>query len=252
MKKRQGMAYRHMMAGVRFHGAETISALTIGQARGQLREIKKDFENLKRRVERKTESRVDYFATYVHDYIEEAGGWRRHAHILWTAQETDFRVLLPLWMEVTRGRDKSLYIDNKVAKTPWKLGYAIQYAASKQGESVRYAYSRGWLPIGYTEEWAKVREEHRAMNIPLNETICELNSWIDRQKVIHQDRSKQTLLRTTDASNATSQLLPAGDGDHDCLTAGGSTHATMGATGGACGLNCDNGPYKRNYPFIKR
>ena len=247
MNKRQGIAYRVMRSGVRYLGEETISALTIGQARGELREIKKAFENLKRRVERKTGARIDYFATYVHDFNEEAGGWRRHAHILWNSKETDFKVLLPLWVEVTRGRDKSLYIDNRVAQKPWKMGYAIQYAAKQQGESVRYAFSRGWLPKGYTEFWMELKKDEPAMTI--SERVCELNSWIDRQRVIRRDFTRQL---TLNVSTATSQLTHAGDGDHDRLTAGGSTHAASGSTGGACDWNCDGEHYKRQYPFIKR
>ena len=202
MNKRKRMAYRRLKCGCRYHSGE-ISALTIGQKRTTtLTDLKRDFEKLKLKAEYHTKSRIEYFVTWVHDYNEDKGGWRRHAHIIWTSKETEFTVLLK-WLEDSAGKQMSLYIDREVEQTPWKLHYALQYNATKQGESVRYAMSEGWLPQGCEEKWRNIREEARGMNIPLNDSICDLNSWIDLQRVKQRDWTKQTQLRFDNGTRET-------------------------------------------------
>ena len=202
MNKARRVAYRRLKCGARYHAGE-ISALTIGQQRtGTLSDLRGDFDKLKKKAEYHTKERIEYFATWVHDYKEEKGGWRRHAHIVWTSKETDFNVLLK-WLEDSAKRQMSLYIDRNLEKTPWKLGYALQYAALKQKESVRYSMSEGWLPQGCEEHWREIRDRDRGMNVPMNESVCDLNSWIDLQRVKHRDWTRQTLLRLDDGTRVT-------------------------------------------------
>jgi hypothetical protein len=202
MKKARRQAYRRLKCGARYHAGE-ISALVIGQKRtATLTELKRDFEKLKQKAEYHTKARIEYFATWVHDYKEDKGGWRRHAHIIWTSKETEFTVLLK-WLEDSAKKPMSLYIDRNVEQTPYKLGYALQYNAMKQGESVRYAMSAGWLPQGCEEYWKEIRNRDRGMNVPINDSICDLNNWIDKQRSIVRDWSQQTQLRYDDGTRDT-------------------------------------------------
>jgi hypothetical protein len=202
MNKRRNMAYRRLESGARYHAGE-LSALTIGQKRTTtLSDLRGSFDKLKKKAEYHTRARIEYFVTWVHDYNEEKGGWRRHAHVIWTSKETEFTTLLK-WLEDSAKKPMSLYIDRNVEQTPWKLHYALQYAATKQGESTRYAMSEGWLPKGCEDEWKKIRERDRGMNVTMNDSICDLNRWIDKQRTIVRDWSQQTQLSVDNGTRET-------------------------------------------------
>lgn len=215
MNKTRSAAYRVLVSGARYHEGK-LSALAIGQRRGSLKDLRDDFKKFKRIIERREKERIEYFGTWVHDNNPEKGGWRRHAHIIWTSPETKFKTLLDIFEGITK-EHSSLYIDDRVEESRYKLGYALQYAAKQKGESVRYSRSEEWTPIGYDEEWRRIRALHRVMNIPLSDTICELNSWIDRQKAIKHDRSRQTALYDVEDTIGDPHPQRGGSASKECI-----------------------------------
>lgn len=232
MNKRQGRAYRHLLSGSRYHLGE-ISGLAIGMKRtATLRDLKRNYEKLKLKAEYHTDSRIEYFATWVNDYNEEKGGWRRHAHLVWTSKETDHKTLLR-WLEESAGEQCSLWIDRNIEKSAWKLGYCLQYNAKQKGESVRFSMSRGWLPTGYLAAWQKINQENDQET--RGAKICILENWIDLQRVKYRDWSQQTELRLDIGERRTT--------DKSTVLSIASLKSDNPPYGGAGGLK---------HPFIKR
>jgi hypothetical protein len=187
MNKARSAAYRVLQSGARFH-AGNISKFDIGQRRGSLKDLKRDFSELCRRIKRQTGCKVEYFGTYVRDFKDEE--WRRHAHFVWNSRITDWHVLKPMYEEIA-GEQSSIFVNDKIEEHQYRLTYCLQYNARQKGESIRYAKSEGWLPIGYEQAWREIRgmkESHYSM------WILDLNAWIDKQRGIYQDRSKQAKL----------------------------------------------------------
>jgi len=188
MNKRRSAAYRALVSGSRYH-AGNLSGLTLGQRRGSLKDLRRDFEELRRRIKRQEKyNRIEYFGTYVHDFKDDA--WRRHAHIVWTSPITDWHWLKETYEKIAK-EQSSIYIDNRIEESRYKLGYCLQYNANQKGESVRYAQSKGWLPQGYHEAWKAIKGK-KDSNYPA--WILDINAWIDLQRTIKQDTSTQTEL----------------------------------------------------------
>lgn len=184
MNKRRSAAYRVLVSGARYHAGK-ISKMDIGQRRGSLKDLKRDFSELCRRIKRMSGVKVEYFGTYVKDFKD--GEWRRHAHFIWTSPITDWHVLKPMY-EAIAGEQSSIYVNDEIEDNNWRLTYCLQYNANQKGESIRYAKSEGWLPQGYEQAWREIRgqkEAHYSM------WILDLNAWIDKQRGIHQDKSRQ-------------------------------------------------------------
>jgi hypothetical protein len=188
MNKRRSAAYRVLVSGSRYHAGK-VSGLTLGQRRGSLKDLRRDFEELRRRIKRQEKcNRIEYFGTYVRDFKDEA--WRRHAHIVWTSPITDWQWLKETYEKIAK-EQSSIYIDNRIEESRYKLGYCLQYNANQKGESVRYAKSDGWLPQGYHEAWKSIREKEDSSYATW---ILDMNAWIDLQRAIKQDTSVQTEL----------------------------------------------------------
>jgi len=190
----------------------------IGMKRkASLTDLRGAYKLFKDKAEYKTETRIEHFATWVHDFNEEKGGWRRHAHIIWTCKETRHSVLLK-WLEDSAGEQCSLWVDKNVEESPWKLGYVLQYQAQQKGESVRFSMSRGWLPQRYDLKWTELMKTKEDRT--LGDIILDLNSWIDIERLKHRDWTQQTRLlfdagkgkRNERPYRAHNVMTPEGDG----------------------------------------
>jgi hypothetical protein len=188
MNKARGIAYRTLLSGSRYHAGK-ISGLTLGQRRGSLKSLRDDFRQLCNRIKRQEKSkRIEYFGTYVRDFKDDE--WRRHAHIVWTSPITDWQWLKETYEKIAK-EQSSIYIDNRIEESRYKLGYCLQYNANQKGESIRYAQSKGWLPQGYHEAWKAIKGNKDSN---YSAWILDMNAWIDLQRAIKQDTSVQTEL----------------------------------------------------------
>lgn len=203
MNKARNRAYRVLVSGCRYHTSR-LSSLTIGQRRGSLKSLRDDFEELRRRIVIKTGCpRIEYFATYVFDQASE--GMRRHAHIIWTSPITSWSVLMPMYEKIAK-EQSSIWIDDQVEISPKKMTYCLQYTAKKQGESVRYAKSQEWVPLGYEAMWKEIKTKKGS---DYATWIIEINNWLDRQPL---PREKTTRTDTTRQSAITPLMVGVGSG----------------------------------------
>jgi len=195
MNKARSAAYRCLVSGARYHAGK-LSSLTLGQRRGSLKDLRRDFEELRRRIRARTKcEQIEYFGTYVRDFNE--GHLRRHAHIVWTSPITDWQWLKDTYEKIAK-EQSSIYIDNRIEESRYKLAYCLQYNARQKGESIRYAKSKHWLPEGCEEEWKRIRKNDDLTYI---EKISDLNNWLDLQKCIKRDTTMQTELTTVNAQD---------------------------------------------------
>ena len=78
-------AYRHVLAGIRYHKGEKLSFLTIGFKRGTIIDVRLFLQKLTTWVKRYTGMRIDYYRVTVYDNKSPDGKWRIHMHIIWNA-----------------------------------------------------------------------------------------------------------------------------------------------------------------------
>lgn len=206
MNKRRSRAYRVLMSGCRYHAGE-LSALMLGQRRGSLKALNRNFEELRRRIKRQEKCQpIEYFGTYVRDYKDNE--WRRHLHAIWTSPITDWYYLKDTFEKIA-GEQSSVFINDQIEHSNKRLSYCLQYQASQKGESVRYAQSRNWIPPGYDQAWKEIRKKEGSC---FNSWILDLNNWIDIQRTIKHDMSIQTELT---APRLMIRLRSASDGQVD-------------------------------------
>lgn len=209
MNKARSAAYRVLVGGSRYHAGK-ISKFDVGQRRGSLKDLKRDFSELCRVIRRKTGCKVEYFGTYVRDFKDSE--WRRHAHYIWTSPITDWYELKDMFEKIAK-EQSSIWIDNRLEESHKKLTYCLQYNARQKGESIRYARSAGWLPEGYEKAWRDIRGM-KDSNYSM--WILDLNAWIDKQRAMNQDRSVQTALtRNCDRLQACSSALEGSRASND-------------------------------------
>ena len=151
-------AYRHVIAGIRYHKGEKLSFLTIGFKRGTIIDVRLFLQKLTTWVKRYTGMRIDYYRVTVYDNKSPDGKWRIHMHIIWNAPYLKQSLILEKVKEYI-GESGSVHIklldgnDKKAAR------YLMQYLGNQDG-FVRFDRSRNWLPKGYNEFWNETRRSY--------------------------------------------------------------------------------------------
>lgn len=150
-------AYRHILAGLRYHKGEKLSLITIGFKRGSTIDTRDVLQKLTMWIKRITDVRIDYYRVTVWENNSPTEQWRVHIHMIWNAPYLKQSAILEK-VEIYIGENGHVYIkllngdDKKTAR------YLMQYLGNQDG-FVRYSQSRGWLPMNYTDEWNALRKE---------------------------------------------------------------------------------------------
>ena len=150
-------AFRHILAGLRYHKGEKLSFVTIGFKRGSNIDVRLVLMKLTTWIKRFTDMRIDYYRVTVWDNNSDDKQWRVHIHMIWNAPYLKQSLILDK-VQAYIGESGSVHIkllnddDRKTAR------YLMQYLGNQDG-FVRYSQSRGWLPKGYSNEWDALRSE---------------------------------------------------------------------------------------------
>lgn len=198
-------AYRHILAGLRYHKGEKLSLVTIGFKRGSTIDTRDVLKKLTTWIKRVTDIRIDYYRVTVWENNSPTAQWRVHVHMIWNAPYLKQSAILEK-VETYIGEHGHVYIkllnddDKKTAR------YLMQYLGNQDG-FVRYSQSRGWLPKDYTEEWKSIKRDFfqyvpRGVRQPMDDAdrvftlmtqsdetwrreglIETMNTWLDEQRL---------------------------------------------------------------------
>jgi len=152
MDKKRRRAYRMGISGALYHSDGDLSMLTIGLPTGDERNLRKAYAELKRRINRLWQCKIEDYCTWVTKTDDK--GTRCHAHIIWTSPLWDWNVLMEIWGNVNGGADCSIYNRGLASRHIGRaVRYALQYSSAQKGEVVRFSQSKGWRPQGAENQW---------------------------------------------------------------------------------------------------
>jgi hypothetical protein len=150
-------AYRHILAGLRYHRGEKLSFITIGFKRGSIVDVRTVLHQLSTWVKRDKDFKIEFYRVTVWDNDSDDKLWRVHTHIIWNAPFIKQKRILEKVQKYV-GESGSVHItlldgnDKKAAR------YLMQYLGNQDG-FVRFSKSRGWLPKGYERVWKEIKRD---------------------------------------------------------------------------------------------
>lgn len=150
-------AYRHILAGLRYHKGEKLSFVTIGFKRGSIIDVRTFLKKLTTFIKRYSDIRIDYCRMLVWDNNSPDGLWRVHIHMIWNAPYLKQSLLVEK-LEEYIGETGHVYIKLLDGEDKKTARYLMQYLGNQDG-FVRFSYSRNWLPKGYSKEWDELKSE---------------------------------------------------------------------------------------------
>ena len=162
LDKKRGRAYRHIMAGLRYHQNEKLSFLTIGFRRGFNPDIRRIMQQLSTRIKRDEGHDTQFFRAVVHENTQSTKNddrWRYHIHMIWNAPYIK-QLKIRTWLEDYAGESVTVrinLIDNQHKRA---ARYMMQYLGNQGGE-VKFTMSRHWLPTGHKRAWDWCKRESR-------------------------------------------------------------------------------------------
>lgn len=208
-------AYRHILAGLRYHKGEKLSLVTIGFKRGSTIDTRDVLQKLTTWIKRVTSIRIDYYRVTVWENNSPEQQWRVHIHMIWNAPYLKQSAILEK-VQTYIGENGHVYIKLLDGDDKRTARYLMQYLGNQDG-FVRYSQSRGWLPRQYNAEWELTKREFysyvpRGIRKPMDDPkhfdtlmiqsspewgkaglIDNINMWLDeqREKRIQHDEVKQ-------------------------------------------------------------
>jgi hypothetical protein len=236
--KPQREAYRKTLAGIRYHKGEKLSFVTIGFKRGSIIDVRTELKKLTTFIKRITGKRIEYSRCRVLDNKSPDGQWRIHIHMIWNAPYVK-QALIVEKLEKYIGESCHVHIKLLDDNDKKAVRYLMQYMGNQYG-TVRYDYSRGWLPEGYNEVWNEIKQDFydyvpRGIREPMDEQesvfklmtqsspewknvgmIENMNAWIDEQRELKiSNESSLTSQRKTMKSREKIAIVCGDKGD--CL-----------------------------------
>lgn len=159
LDKKRGIAYRKMLAGLRFHQDENISHIQFGLQRGSIKDLRTIFKQLTTWIKRDFGIRIEFCRVEVWENTDSTKGddrTRIHCHMLWNAPYIKQALILEKF-ELYLGENANVHIklvdDHKKASR-----YLLQYLGYKQ-TTCYFSYSRRWLPKGYNDQFKAVKQD---------------------------------------------------------------------------------------------
>jgi len=150
-------AYRHILAGLRYHKGEKLSFVTIGFKRGSVIDVRTLLKQLTTWIKRYTDVRIDYYRVTVWENNSPSNQWRVHIHMIWNAPYLKQSLILEK-VQTYIGESGSVHIKLLKGDDKNTARYLMQYLGNQDG-FVRYSQSRNWLPDGYSNEWDALKSE---------------------------------------------------------------------------------------------
>jgi hypothetical protein len=164
-------AYRHILAGLRYHRREKLSFVTIGFKPGSLVDVRTVLHKLSTWIKRDKDFKIEFYRVTAWDNNSDDKLWRVHTHVIWNAPYIKQTRLLKKVQRYV-GKRGSVHIkliggdDKKAAR------YLMQYLGNQDGY-VRFSKSRRWLPKGYESVWKENKHEFYNMSRLEYESHCK-------------------------------------------------------------------------------
>jgi hypothetical protein len=150
-------AYRHILAGLRYHRGENLSFITIGFKRGSTIDVRTVLHQLLTWIKRDKDFKIEFYRVTVWDNNSDDKMWRVHTHIIWNAPFIKQNKILKK-VQIYVGESGSVHINLLNENDKKTARYLMQYLGNQDG-FVRFSKSRGWLPRGYESVWKEMKYE---------------------------------------------------------------------------------------------
>ena len=150
-------AYRHILAGLRYHRGENLSFITIGFKRGSIVDVRTVLHQLSTWIKRDKDFKIEFYRVTVWDNNSDDKTWRVHTHIIWNAPYIKQKKILEKVQKYV-GESGSVHINLLDGNDKKTARYLMQYLGNQDG-FVRFSKSRRWLPRGYESVWKEIKHD---------------------------------------------------------------------------------------------
>ena len=150
-------AYRHILAGLRYHRGENLSFITIGFKRGSIVDVRTVLHQLSTWIKRDKDFKIEFYRVTVWDNNSDERTWRVHTHIIWNAPYIKQKKILEKVQKYV-GESGSVHINLLDGNDKKTARYLMQYLGNQDG-FVRFSKSRRWLPRGYESVWKEIKHD---------------------------------------------------------------------------------------------